>query len=113
MLFVNNCFALEQELAFCSNTKSELYDLEKKTTTGYTDDKLNVVLYSKNGNTYLRGAPDQLLQSLGGQNPQYLEHVASGHNILYTYFPKNKILTIQKSYDFNGPIMVNVVLYCK
>lgn len=114
LLFVNIVFGYDKILATCSNTKAELLDLKKKTTKGYTKDSMTMDIVIKGKKVFAKSnTSESELIYLGGNNPQFLEKVASGHIVLYTYFEKEKILTIQKSYDLFGPIMVNMYLKCK
>ncbi|NOR58340.1 MAG: hypothetical protein GQ474_07440 [Sulfurimonas sp.] len=114
LLMVSMSFAADKIIASCSNAKSELFDLGKETSTGYNKDSMTMNLIFRNEKVYAKSnSSESKLVYLGGKNPQFLEEVASGHNVLYTYFKKQKILTIQKSYDFLGAIMVNIHLKCK
>ena len=58
-------------------------------------------------------AKSELIYLGNTSNPQFLEKVSSGHFALYTMHEKSKIMTMQKSYDMMGPIMVNSYLQCK
>jgi len=114
LLIVSISFGSDKVLASCSNAKTELLDLSKETTAGYTKDSMTINLIIRGEKTYVQSkiAESELIY-LGGTNSQFLEKVVSGHNVLYTYFEKSKILTVQKSYDLFGAIMVNTYLECK
>lgn len=113
ILIVSNIYAeTSKVIASCANTKSELVDLKKIDTKGFKDDSLSVDIILRDKKAYLiSNSSSTELFFIGGN--QFLEKVAAGHSVLYTYFENKKILTIQKSYDLFGPIMVNMILKCK
>lgn len=114
LILSNISYGSEKILASCYNAKSELMDIGKETTKGYEKDSLKINLIIRGEKVYIgSNTGESELIYLGGKNPQFLEEVQSGHNVLYTYYPNSKLLTMQKSYDFFGPIMVNVYLKCK
>jgi len=114
LFLMNIAFGADKILISCSNAKTELYDLVKKTSTGYSKGPMTIDLIIKGNKVFVKSnTGESELIYLGGKNPQFLEKVPSGHYVFYTYFKKQKILTIQKSYDLFGPIMVATYLACK
>ncbi len=101
----------------CSQAKSELFDLVKETSKGYKKGSMTIEIIYKNDNdkVYVKSnsSESELIFIGSVEKPQFLEKVASGHAVLYTVHKRSKIMTIQKSYDMMGPIMVNSYLQCK
>lgn len=114
LILFNSIYASDKILASCYDTKSELVDIGKQTSKGYESDSLKFDIIIKGEKVFVSSnLGNTELIYLGGNNPQFLEKVQSGHHVLYTYYPNSKLLTMQKSYDFLGPIMVNAYLKCK
>ncbi|MBL0686568.1 MAG: hypothetical protein JJV94_01915 [Sulfurospirillum sp.] len=112
IILASMSFGADEILASCSNSKSELLDLRKGDTKGYSKDSVIIDLIIRGKKIYAKSnTSESELTYLGGN--QFLEQVNPNNNVLYTYFKKSKILTIQKSYDMLGPIMVNMYLECK
>ena len=105
----------EKVLYTCDSAKSELYDLIKLSSNkGYKNDSLSLKIILKNKKVYINsGSSESELIYLEGRNSQFLEKVSGGHYVLYTIHTASKIMTIQKSYDLAGPIMVNMTLQCR
>ena len=117
MLMLNSiCFAsgIDKVVASCNDAKSELIDLGKNETKGYKKDSMKIDIIMRDKKVFVKSnSGESELIYIGGKNEQFIEEIASGHKALYTLFKKQKLLTIQKSYDFFGPIMVNTYLKCK
>ena len=114
MVLSSLMYGADEIIASCSNAKSELYDIGRETGGGYTKGSMTIDLVMRGEKVYVqsRGNEEELIY-ISGANPQFLESVAGGHHVLYTYYPKQKVLTMQKSYDSMGAIMVNAYLQCK
>jgi hypothetical protein len=107
---VLNLHAKKEILYSCNEAKSELYDLVKETGNQYTKDSLSLTLYEENNKYYVKSTSTSEIIYIGGN--QFIEKVSSGHSVLYTIHKDHSLLTIQKSYDLAGPIMVNIYLHC-
>ena len=114
ILIVNNLYSQKINI-YCYNAKAELIELDTGKTNGFSKDsmKLNLIIRNNTAYTQSRFGKAKLLY-IGGYNPQFIETTTIGNKILYTFLVKEKILTIQKTYElFNHPIMVNVYMQCK
>ena len=112
LLFTTFLLCNDNVIANCVDTKVEVVNINDGTTKGFIQDKMKIKLLVRNDKVFLvsNGGESELIY-IG--NNQFLEKVASGHHILYTYNEKIKMLTQQKSYDFLGKhLMVNAYLKC-
>ena len=112
---LSSIISANEILYSCSQAKSELFDLVKETSNGYKKGSMTIDIIYKNDKVYVKSNSNESELIFIGSvaKPQFLEKVASGHAVLYTVHKRSKIMTIQKSYDMMGPIMVNSYLQCK
>ena len=105
----------DEILYSCSQAKSELFDLEKESSNGYKKGSMTIDIIFKNKKVYVKSnsSESELIFLGNASSPQFLEKVSSGHTVLYSVHERSKIMTIQKSYNMMGPIMVNSYLQCK
>ena len=112
---LSSIISADEILYSCSQAKTELFDLAKESSNGYKKDSMTIDIIIRGKKVYIKGNfGESELEYLGNaSHPQFLEKVSSGHFVLYTMHKKSKIMTIQKSYDMMGPIMVNSYLHCR
>jgi hypothetical protein len=112
LLLINIAFGADKVLTSCFNAKVELYDLATKSSKGYQKDSMTIDIIERSDKYFVKSnTSESELIYIGGN--QFIEEVSSGHSVLYTYFQNRNILTIQKSYEMFGPIMLNTYLECK
>lgn len=100
-------------LLSCKENRAELYDIKKQTSDGYKKDSLSINILEENKKFYVENVKrtwKSELIPIGGY--QFLEKIPAGHHALYTIHPKENVLTIQKSYNSFGGIMINMYMQC-
>jgi len=108
--------ASSKTIASCYDAKTELVDLIKGVNNkSYTKGSLKVnILFDSRENEYfilVNNMKQKLIYVGKGINTLYfMERTSGGNMVMYTL--NNSFLTIQKSYDMFGPIMVNTYLKC-
>lgn len=117
-MFSSNLYAEKKLFVSCSKAKDELVDLEKDSNNGYEKNNLEADIFydDKTKKFYLNYETELFFLDnldMGARVIQFLEPILSGHYALYTLHKDSLILTIQKSYNLKGSIMVNIYYKCK
>ena len=116
VLFSLNLYAKKEVWLVCSESKVQHINFKKDKEPVFKNDQLStIILYDEELNKfYVQSDPDVELTFIGGDGGilQFIESVASGHKVLFTYHIEPSILTTQKSYSVFGSMMVSIIQKC-